>query len=152
MNIDFNNYEYDGAWFGNETVNFNGKDFYVDVQIDDYDDVMVPECSQKALLNFLDNLNGYLPKIKEAVFEYYCELRAELGYDVEVDDDYPEVSSSDEILNMITLVGITVPDQDDYDDEAVSLVFDCTWDAENGLGICFIGDDIDEIGFQDVAL
>lgn len=152
MKINFDNYEYDGAWFGNETVTFNGQQFYVDVQIDGYDEIVIPESSKNALLNFLDKLNSYIPKIQEAVFEYYCELRDRLGYDVEVNDDYPDLSNSEEILNMITLIGITVPDQDDYDEDAISLVFDCTWEVEHGLGICFIGDDINEVGFQDVAL
>ena len=152
MNINFENYEYDGAWYGNETINFNGKEFNVNIQIDDYDGIMVPESSQKALLSFLGNSNDYLSKIKETVFEYYCELRADLGYDTEENVDYPEVSSSEEILNMITLIGITIPDQDDYDEDAVSLIFDCTWEEEHGLGIRFIGEDIVEVGFQDIAL
>ena len=152
MNINFNNYEYDGAWFGNEIVDFNGDLVDVEVQINAYDEIIIPESSKNTLLGFLNMLNNYIPKIEKAVFEYYCTLRAELGYDVEANDDYPELSNSKEILNMITLIGITVPDQDHHNEAAISLVFDCTWEEEHGLGIRFIGEDIVEVGFQDVAL
>ena len=38
MNIDFENYEYDDAWFGKEEVSFNGHTYEVDVQIDSDDE------------------------------------------------------------------------------------------------------------------
>ena len=152
MNINFENYEYNGAWYGIEEVEFNGQSCHVDVQIDGYDESMIPESGKKVLLDFLNKFNQYTVKISEAVFEYYCVRREELGYADEVNDEYPAISSSKDILKMISLIGITIPDQDDYDGAAVSLVFNCTWDTENGVGICFIGEEIDEVGFQDIAL
>lgn len=74
------------------------------------------------------------------------------GYTDEINVDYPVLSKPKEILKMITLIGITVPDQSEYNEAAVSLVFNCTWDKENGVGIFFIGEDIDDVGFQDIAL
>lgn len=152
MNIDFENYIYNGAWYGTEKVEFNGQSFDVDVQIDGYDESIIPESGKSVFLNFLHKLNGYTAKIAEAVFQYYCVRREELGYSDEFNADYSAISKSEEILKMITLIGITVPDQDDYDEAAVSLVFNCTWDKENGVGICFIGEDIDDVGFQDIAM
>lgn len=152
MNINFENYIYNGAWYGTEKVEFNGQNFDVDVQIDGYDESIIPESGKSVFLNFLHKLNGYTAKIAEAVFQYYCVRREELGYSYEFNADYPAISKSEKILKMITLIGITVPDQDDYDEATVSLVFNCTWDKENGVGICFIGEDIDDIGFQDIAM
>lgn len=152
MNINFENYEYKGAWYGREKAEFNGQSFDVDVQIDGYDENIIPESGKSVLTDFLNRLNGYTEKIAEAVFQYYCVRREELGYSDEFNADYPELSEPEEILNMITLIGITVPDQDDYDEAAVSLVFNCTWDTENGAGIRFIGDNIVDVGFQDTAL
>lgn len=152
MNVNFENYEYNGAWYGTEKVDFNGQSFDVDVQINGYDESMIPESGKNAFLDFLNKLNNYTVKIAEAVFQYYCEMRDELGYSDEVNADYPALSKPKEILKGITLIGITVPDQEDYDEEAVSLVFNCTWDKENDVGICFIGEDIDDVGFQDIAL
>ena len=152
MNIHFEDYKYNGAWFGQETVTFNGQCFDVDVQIDGYDETIIPESGKNALLDFLNRFGQYTEKIAEVVFRYYCDRREGLGYADEVNADYPALNRPREILKMITLIGITVPDQDDYDEAVVSLVFDCTWDQENGVGICFTGEDIDDVGFQDIAL
>ena len=86
------------------------------------------------------------------MFEYYCARREELGYADEANADYPALGEANELWKMITLIGINVPDQDDYDEAAISLVFDCTWDQENGVGVCFIEENIDDIGFQDIAM
>ena len=152
MNINFNNYNYNGAWYGKEKVNFNGKNIEIDVQIDGYDEDIIPENSKIVLHCFLDNFNNKIDKIVEATFEYYCSRKDELGYSDEESIDFPTLGTPNEILEMITLIGITIPDQDYYNEAAVSLIFNCTWDKENGMGICFVGEYIDEIGFQDVAL
>ena len=152
MNIKFDNYKYNGAWYGKEEVEFNGQQAVIDIQIDGYDDVVIPRKSQNALLNFLDTLNDKTYIIAEAVFKYYQERREELGYSDEMNIDYPEIREATSILDMLTLIGITIPDQDGYTEEAVSLVFNCTWDKENGVGICFVGQNIVEVGFQDIAL
>lgn len=90
--------------------------------------------------------------IGEETLKYYNRLRKQLGFNIDLNDDYPEVKSVGDVLQMVELKGIIVPNQDDYDDKAVALAFDCSWDKENGLGICFEGNRIVDIGYQDVAL
>ena len=75
MNIKFDNYKYNGAWYGKEEVEFNGQQAVIDIQIDGYDDVVIPRKSQNALLNFLDTLNDKTYIIAEAVVKYYQERR-----------------------------------------------------------------------------
>ena len=119
-------------------------------------DIRMPsahEALQSAFLTQLtDKLDGLTEKIAESILGYYNSRREELGYSNTDSKEYPEVDHAREILKTVTLIGITIPDQDDYDDTAVSFVFDCTWDKENGVGVCLIGDEIDEVGPQDIAL
>ena len=34
----------------------------------------------------------------------------------------------------------------------MGLTFECSWDEENGVGIYFVNEEIEEIGYQDVAM
>lgn len=152
MNIDFENYEYDDAWFGKEDVSFNGHTYEVDVQIDSDDEENIPDDAKEVLSDLLNDMENYTSKIAESILDYYNDRREELGYSYEENPDYPEVDSDEEILDTLTLIGITIPEQDDYDDTAFSLVFDCTWDKENGVGVCFEGGEVEDVGFQGIAL
>ena len=148
----FDGFEYYGAWFKKMSVIFSGAEVEVDIQINGYDDEEIPAEGKSALLLFLNSLDKYLPIILEGIFEYYQCKREELGYDIEKNSDYPEFNNHDQILKTIQLIGITVPDQDDYSEHAVFLVFNCNWDKENGIGMCLVGDTIEEVGNQGIAL
>lgn len=34
----------------------------------------------------------------------------------------------------------------------VGLIFECTWNAEDGVGVSLINENIDEVGYQDIAI
>lgn len=151
MRIEYDKFTYNGAWYAEENIEFDGRDCDVDIQIYGYDEEIIPESSKKALDYFCDNMNSYFEKIAEKVYEYYSERLLELGVLMGTEGDHV-FSTKEEILKSLKLVGVTVPDQDDYDEMAISLVFNCTWDEENGVGVCFVGQEIDEVGTQDIAL
>lgn len=152
MKHNFEKLVYNGAWFGKLEVVFNGVKCNIDLQIDGYDETCVPEDGKEALNSFLQCMQSLEFYIGDETLKYYKKLRKQLGYDVDKNEDYPFVDSAESILGMINLVGIIIPDQDDYEDRAIALAFDCSWDKENGLGICFVGNKIIDIGYQDVAL
>lgn len=83
---------------GTEKIEFNGQSFDVYVQIDGYDENIIPESGKSVFLEFLNRLNEYTAKIAEAVFQYYCMRREELGYSDEFNADYPALNSSEEIM------------------------------------------------------
>ncbi len=122
------------------------------MQIDSDDEDMIPDNAKEVLTDLLNNMEKYTSKVADSILDYYNDRRDELGYSDEENPDYPEIDTAEEILDMVSLIGITVPDQDDYDDTAFSLVFDCTWDKENGVGVCFEGGEVEDVGFQDIAL
>lgn len=148
----FDGFEYYGAWFKKMTITFAGADVEVDIQINGYDEEEIPEKGKDALVSFLENTDKSLSIILEGILGYYQCRRTELGYDIEINSEYPDYKNCDQIIKSIQLIGITVPDQDDYPESAVFFVFTCNWDKENGVGVCMVGDTVEEVGFQGIAL
>lgn len=148
----FDGFEYSGAWFKQIDFVFNGKHEKVDVQIYGYDDNIIPNDGKNAFLNFVNNVDNNLSKIGEKVLEYYQNKKEELGHNLTENSSYTDYRSATDILSTVHLIGITIPDQDDFIGDAVFLVFNCDWDKESGLGIRLIGNKIEDIGGQDIAL
>ena len=69
----------------------------------------------------------------------------------EYNADYPPLDHTESILKMISLDMMVIPEDGIFDGRCVCLAFSCSWDEENGLGIRFVNEEIDEIGYQDVA-
>lgn len=90
--------------------------------------------------------------ILDPILNYYKQKRHELGYDVEFNEDYPLIETTNQLLEKITLVGIFVPDNELIEFLDIGLMFDCTWDVENGLGLCLIKGEVTEVGYQDVVI
>ncbi|MEN0733151.1 DUF2004 domain-containing protein, partial [Listeria monocytogenes] len=72
--------------------------------------------------------------------------------DTELNDNYPEIATIEEMLEHITLVGIKVPYGELYGGRSIGISFDCTWDSENGIGIRLSDEKVIEVGYQDVAI
>ena len=85
------------------------------------------------------------------MLSYYINLRSELGYDDNSNDDYPEISNVEDIKNRITLDSIILPLSEVYDGRSIALAFHCEWDAENGLGIILVNEEVFDVGYQDIA-
>ena len=151
MNI-FEGFEYYGAWFKKMNVKFADNDFEVDVQLSGYDEEEKPEKEIVALESFLSEIDSIHIKIGDAVLKYYQNRRTDLGYDVEANPSYPEYTDSESVIKTLSLIGITIPNQEDYDERAVFLVFDCEWDKENGVGVRLVGEDVNEVGIQGIGL
>jgi len=90
--------------------------------------------------------------ILQPILDYYKQKRYELGYDIEFNEHYPLIETTDQLLNRISLVGIVVPYADIFEGRGIGLTFDCTWDMENGLGLLLINEKVTEVGYQDVAI
>ncbi|OSX89706.1 hypothetical protein S3E15_03020 [Bacillus mycoides] len=88
----------------------------------------------------------------QPILEYYKQERHELGYDIEVNESYPLVETTDQILEMIDLDGIVVPYGDLCEGRDIRFTLNCTWDTENGLGIRMLNEIVTEVGYQDIAI
>lgn len=91
-------------------------------------------------------------EVLEPILDYYRNKREELGYDEEWNEAYPEIVTTKDLLNYITLVGIKIPYVDIYGRRSIGLSFDCTWDDENGLGIRLRDEHVVEVGYGDIVM
>lgn len=141
--------KYDSAWFGKLDYDFgNIKSKTLDIQIDAYDINESLERAKKILKDFFENWSIIKTEIIEKIYEYYNEKRKQLGYDIELNEFYPNVNDKFEITNMIEIIGITIP-SDVYE---CGIVCNCTWEEEHGLGIRLVNNKVVEIGEQGIAL
>lgn len=75
----------------------------------------------------------------------------ELGYNDGSNADFPDLHHIDDIIRLIQIEALIIPVSGIYEEKCVNLALSCTWDEENGVGIRFLNEMIDEIGYQDIA-
>lgn len=103
----------------------------------------------RSLIEKWDNLQR---NILDSILAYYKQIRFELGYDIELNGDYPLIETTNQLLENITLLGISVPDNELSEILDIGLLFDCTWDLENGLGLSVKNGEVTEVGYQDIVI
>ncbi len=142
-------YEY--GWIGETTINWYGEEVTVNTIISGEEDEEIDALQYDSYVKFMDAWSTIERNLLERILQYYNNLRRELGYDNNSNENYPFISSIEEIKEKIGLDLISVPSSGIYPGRSIALGFHCDWDVENGLGILFLDEEISEIGFQDIA-
>ncbi len=143
---------YDYSWSKNMTILFYGKETEIALMIDGEEDGKFDEEQYEAYHALIQKWENIQSSILQPILDYYHQVRHELGYDVEINEKYPLIETEEQILEHITLVGILIPYGDITDGRETGIIFDCSWDMENGLGLRLINEEIIEVGYQDVAI
>jgi Protein of unknown function (DUF2004) len=155
MNINnpiFGELEYNYAWVKYTTIEFYGKEAEIALMVKGEEDGKFDEEQYSAYNSLVQNWEQLQQGFLQAILDYYKLERKELGYDIEVNENYPQIETTKQVLEMITLVGIVVPYGDINDERDIGITFDCTWDTENGLGLRLLNEKVTEVGYQDVAI
>lgn len=151
-NTVFGELEYEYGWVKQIIVRFLGREIEIVVMIDGEEDGNFDEEQYDAYQSLMKNWEQVQLKFAEPILDYYQKKRSELGYNIEFNEDYPLVETTDQLIKMITLDGITVPYGDVLEGRDIGILFNCTWDAENGLGLCLLDEKVIEVGYQDIAI
>lgn len=120
--------------------------------IDGEEDGKFDEDQYTAYQSLMQNWQQLQQSFLQPILDYYQQKRYELGYDIEFNEYYPLVATTSQLLEMITLVGIVVSYAGIYEGRDIGILFDCTWDIENGVGIRLLNEKVTEVGYQDVAI
>ncbi|MGP0576986.1 DUF6985 domain-containing protein [Paenibacillus peoriae] len=148
----FGELEYNYSWAKDTTIHFFGKETEIALMIDGEEDGEFDEAQYTAYQSLMQNWEQLQQSFLQPILDYYQQKRHELGYDTELNENYPLVETTDQLLEMITLDGIIVPYAGIYEGRDIGILFDCTWDIENGLGIRLLNEKVTEVGYQDVAI
>ncbi|URZ03548.1 DUF6985 domain-containing protein [Clostridium felsineum] len=148
----FGEIEYDYIWSKNSKINFLNKEVDIMLIIAGDDDGKFEGGQYEAYQVLINYWNSIQKTLLKPILDYYKERRKELGYDIEFNKYYPEINSTKELLNYITLVGIKVPYANIYGGRSIGISFDCTWDEENGVGVRLNNEQVIEVGYQDIAI
>lgn len=143
-------YEY--GWAKDTIIRFFGKETEISLMIDGEEDGEFDEEQYMAYQALMQNWEDLQPSLLQKILDYYKQNRHELGYDIRLNENYPLIETSDQILEMISLDGIVVPYADIFEGRDIGITFNCTWDIENGLGLRLLNEKIIEVGYQDVAI
>lgn len=148
----FGELEYNYAWAKYTTIDFYGKEFEIALMVSGEEDGKFDEEQYEAYRWLMKNWKSVQEGLLRTILNYYKETRHELGYDVVFDENYPLIETTAQLFDRIKLVGINIPYARNLKGRCIGLMFDCTWDEENGVGILLIDEKINEIGYQDVAI
>ncbi|SCA99199.1 Uncharacterized protein BWINRA5_02603 [Bacillus mycoides] len=148
----FGELEYDFVWSKDNSINFLGNEVEIALIVKGDEDGKFDEEQYVAYTSLMQNWEQLQQSFLQSILDYYKQERQELGYDIEVNENYPLVETTNEILEMISLDGIVVPYAGIFDGRDIGITFNCTWDTENGLGIRLLNEKVTEVGYQDVAI
>ena len=148
----FGEIEYDFVWSKDTTINFFGNEVEIALMVKGDETGQFDEEQYVAYTSLMQNWEHLQQSFLQPILDYYKQERHELGYDIEANENYPLVETTDQILEMISLDGIVVSYADVFEGRDIGLTFNCTWDIENGLGLSLLNEKVDEVGYQDVAI
>ncbi len=148
----FGELEFDYIWTKETTIHFLGKEVGISLIIKGDEDGRFDEEQYLAYQALIKNWDQLQQSFLQPILEYYQQKRYELGYDIAFNENYPLVETTDKILHMITLEGIVIPYGDIREGRDIGILFACTWDQENGLGLRLLNEEVVDVGYQDIVI
>ena len=111
------------------------------------------EAWQLALANQFEEREEELKdSVYKAILEHYQEESEELR--LQFGEEYqhlaPPVENIEELKELVTPIGVYIGELEPTE-EAVGLLFECTWEEEHGLGVLINNWKVEQISHQDVA-
>lgn len=151
--------EDDYGWWGKQTLDFGGNTCTIDLLIHQGDEDEITERQKTAFTSFLEKWPELQTELIEALIKYYNE---EEYYSYGPDDEeeaaewWLEIKTKEALLQAVTLETIVVPWDFAMDEgRCIYLLFSRTWGGEdledNGIGVHYINETIDEIAYKDMA-
>ena len=115
-----------------------------------YDGDDVCEAQQHSVDDFVSNESTMFETVKQAVFHHYRQEQFPILREVIDEEQLPCITTAGDVVPLMQLMEIHVHEPAKDGRVPIGLGFECEWTA-NGLGICFLGSNIEEIGNYYVA-
>lgn len=66
--------------------------------------------------------------------------------------NYPAIDKVEDITTMVSLEAVVIPYGNIHKERDIGLLFTCTWDPENGVGVRLLNERVAEVGYQDAVI
>ncbi|MFG6367243.1 MAG: hypothetical protein K1W16_02240 [Lachnospiraceae bacterium] len=150
------------GWEGASTLDFGGNAYPVELCVKVKNNSEIMPIQREAYQRFIESWPVLQEKLIEELIKYYNEEeRFSYGPDDEEElaEWWPEITTKEALLKAVTLEKIVIPQ--DFIMEVVRkgrciyLLFSRTWGGEdwddNGIGVCCVNEEVDEIAYKDIA-
>ena len=148
----FGELEFDYIWSRDIIVDFFGKENKLTLMVKGDEDGEFEEEQYAAYKSLMQNWEQLQQNFLQSILDYYKQKRHRLGYEAEPSEDYPLIETKEQLLETINLEGIVVSYAGSYEGRDIGILFSCTWDRENGVGLRLVNEEIIDVGYQDIAI
>lgn len=151
MNIDLSKYKPDK--FGTYNIPYQSVLLEKEVElIIPSEDGVVEGWQLEVVKDYLQKEADLKETVFQKIFEYYQEelpeLRSQFGDSA--DEMAPNIDNIDQLKSLIMPTGICIGELE-ASEEAVGLLFECSWEPEHGLGVLINNWNVEDVGHQDLA-
>ncbi|WP_413365214.1 DUF6985 domain-containing protein [Lysinibacillus sp. 3P01SB] len=151
----FGEISYDLYWRGEQKIKFFGQEKTIVLSIDGNEEGEFHEIQKDAYKKFFHNMNDIMKKVEDALFDYYQKVFMDYRaiFDKkEVDRLVPIINDKRELAKLVSPTQLIIRRVRKNGLRRVGMLFDCTWEAEHGVGVKVEDEEIIEVGFQDIVL
>ena len=155
------NYEDYLGWSGKMSLVFGEKpyDIAILIQVDEDKETEITNAQRQAYTCFMEKWNSIEPVLVESLINYYNQ-QEKYSYGPEDEEEaalwWPDINSYEELVINVTPETVIIPPDYLLDKgRRIYLLFDRKWGGDdlddNGIGVCFLNEQISEIGYKDIA-
>lgn len=151
----FGEIEFDMYWSRKTSITMFGKKYEVILSIDGKEDADFSPIQRDAYTNFITNMDEIMATVELSILEYYeenVEEYRDMAGEAEADRTAPEISTIEELGNLVIPTQLIVRRVRKNGVRRIGLVFDCTWDIDNGVGVRIEDEKVEEVDYQDIVL
>lgn len=146
------------GWWGKQTLDFGGRPHSVELLIHGCEDE-ITQRQRRAFERFAEKWPTMQENLIDALIKYYYDvLYRSYGPDDEEEAKkwWSELKTREDLLQAVTPEMIVVSmDFEEEEPVGIYLLFSRTWGGEdlddNGIGVRYIDEEIDEIGYKNMA-
>lgn len=148
----FGEVTYDVMWVANTKFTLFGQEYEVKIGIEDEEEEGITQIQKNSYLSFINSANNVISEMENSIFEYYkriCDFEPE-RIDSNVKDKLPAINDVKDMKQLVKPIRLCIPELDN--DEEISILFDCIWDFELGLGVKIVNSEVVCVGVQNDVL
>ncbi len=138
------------SYSGECDVPFFGTSKKFDVKIQTAEDMKIHEAQRAVFADFKMHKELYAQQAENAILHYYLEELEDFRdrFDPEtVDENAPIITEVGQLKDLLSWGGVTIR-LFEACGKSFGLVYDCSWDEDNGVGVKFVDGLVVEVGPQ----